>query len=70
MSIQSIIQGQAQSMGITVDPRHVEGNLILAYGGTSHVDIETIKQEILVTDAMMALGETALLERTAQSYGL
>ena len=53
-----------------VDPRHVEGGLLLQYGRTGHLDVAEIWKEVQITDTIYSLGEKDLAETTAVSYGL
>jgi len=53
-----------------IDPRHVEGGLLLQYGRTGHLGFNEIWQEIQITEQLYKVGEKELAESTAVSYGL
>lgn len=53
-----------------VDPRHVEGGLLLQYGRTGHLDIVEIWKEVQITEHLYTMGERSLAESNAVSFGL
>ena len=53
-----------------IDPRHVEGGLLLQYGRTGHLDIAEIWKEVQITEHLYTMGERSLAESNAVSYGL
>lgn len=53
-----------------VDPRHVEGGLLLQYGRTGHLDVIEIWKEVQITEHLYSMGERSLAESNAVSFGL
>ena len=53
-----------------IDPRHLEGYILLQYGSTSHLDWPTIRREVKLSVACIKEGGIEMAESNAQSYGL
>ena len=53
-----------------IDPRHLEGYLLLQYSTTSHLDWRTIKREVKVGLGCIKEGGVDAAERNAKSFGL
>ena len=52
-----------------IDPRHIEGFILLQYGSHSHLDWPTIRREVKIGVAC-AREDLRLAESNAKSYGL
>jgi len=53
-----------------VDPRHIEGYILLQYSTLSHLDWATIKREVKLCVACVREGGIEAAERNALSFGL